>query len=124
MGTDRQTGYAVTLGHALPVTDRVVADALVEFVDINNVDGADADSQYLTTSLITTIDDAWNVTLSYTGRDMDVSGAPDVEDYLLQVSAGYDFGQGTTAEVGYRQTEESNVDTDIIGGLVRHSFEF
>lgn len=123
IGADRQTGIAATVGHTLPITDRVSANALVEFIDINNVDGGAMDSQYITTSLITTIDDAWNVTLSYTGRDIDGAGVND-NDYLFQISGGYDFGQGTTAEIGYRQSEEASVDTNIIGGLIRHSFEF
>jgi hypothetical protein len=123
IGADRQSGIALTLGHSIPVNDRVQADALIEFVDINNVDGADVDSQYITTSLITMIDEVWNVTMSYTGRDMNGSGA-DSDDHLFQLSGGYDFGQGTTAEIGYRYSEEGGVDTDIIGGLIRHTFEF
>ena len=123
-GADRQTGIAATLGHVVPVTERVELDGLLEFVDINNVDGADVDSQYLTASLITRIDDRWNVTASFTDRDIDNAGASDDNDYLFQLSGGYDFGQGTTAEIGYRASEESDSDTHIVGGLIRHSFDF
>jgi hypothetical protein len=121
---DRQTGVALTMGHAMPLTDRVALDGLVEYAIINNVDSADVDSDYITASLITTMDDAWNVTASYTGRDIEAAGAADDDDYLFQISGGYDFGQGTTAEIGYRTAEESGNDTNIIGGLVRHIVEF
>ncbi len=123
VGGDRETGYVVTLGHTLPITDRVEVDGLLEFADISNFEGGSADNQYATASFITTIDDAWNVTASYTARDIDDAGA-DSEDHLLQISAGYDFGQGTTAELGWRNAEEGGSDSDIIGGLIRHTFEF
>jgi len=123
INADRQTGYAMTLGHEISFNERIALDGLIEFVDINNVDGASVDSQYITTNLVTTIDEMWNVTVSYTARDIE-TGANDVEDHLLQISGGYDFGQGTTAEIGYRYAEELGSETNIIGGLIRHAIEF
>jgi len=124
VGGDDETGYVATLGHIFPVGERVELDALVEFTDISNFQASQNDNQYFTASLITRIDQQWNVTLGYTSRDIDVDGGADTDDHLLQVSAGYDFGQGTTAELGYRYAEEGGQDTDIVGGLIRHSFEF
>jgi len=122
-GGDNENGFVVTLGHNFAVSERVEMDALVEYVDINNFEAGTDDNRYLTTSLITTIDDQWNVTASYTSRDID-STVGDSDDHLFQLSGGYDFGQGTTAEIGWRNAEEGNVDTDIVGALVRHTFEF
>tara|TARA_R110001592_G_scaffold32162_1_gene112740 strand:+ start:8557 stop:9645 length:1089 start_codon:yes stop_codon:yes gene_type:complete len=122
-GGDRETGYAVTLGHNFAVNDHVGMDALVEYVDIDNFEAGTDDKQYLTTSLITTIDNQWNVTASYTARNTD-SPSGDSDDHLFQLSGGYDFGQGTTAELGWRNSEEAGVDTDIVGALIRHTFEF
>ncbi|MGB0719540.1 MAG: hypothetical protein ACPGRX_03650 [Bdellovibrionales bacterium] len=124
VGGDRETGYVVTLGHVFPVHDRVAMDALAEYADINHFEGGTADQSYATFSLITTIDDAWNVTGSFTARDIDDTAGPNSDDHLLQISGGYDFGQGTTAEIGWRNSEESGSDTDIIGGLIRHSVSF
>lgn len=124
IGGEDEDGYVITLGHAFPVSERVGADVLFEYADIDNFDGGANDNTYFTTSLITTIDDVWNVTVVYTERDIDVENGTDIDDHLLQVSGGYDFGQGTTAEIGWRNTEEDSVDTDIIGGLIRHTFEF
>lgn len=123
VGTDNETGYALTLGNTFPVSERVEMDVLAEYVDIENFGGAAQDNQYLTGSVITTIDENWNFTVGYTARDIDTAGA-DSDDHLLQVSGGYDFGQGTTAELGYRSAEEGGSDTDIVGGLIRHSFSF
>lgn len=122
-GLDEE-GYSLTLGHVFPVNDRVEADILLEYADINNFDGGADDNTYYTASLITTFDNNWNVTVGYTERDIDVNNGNDIDDHLLQISGGYDFGQGTTAEIGWRNTEESGTDTDIIGGLVRHTLQF
>lgn len=124
VGTDDENGYEVTLGHVFNVTDRVSADALVEYVNISNFETGPDDAEYFTASVVTKLDDRWNVTLGYTARNFDVDGGDDVKDHLFQVSGGYDFGQGTTAEIGWRNSEEDGVDTDIVGGLIRHSFAF
>lgn len=122
-GGDNESGFAVTLGHNFAVNERVQMDALVEYVDISNFEAGTDDNRYLTTSLITTLDEKWNVTASYTSREIDSTGG-DSNDHLFQLSGGYDFGQGTTAEIGWRNSEEGGEDTDIIGALVRHTFEF
>lgn len=36
----------------------------------------------------------------------------------------YDFENGLTAEAGWRSSEEANVDTDILGFLMRYNREF
>ena len=123
-GGDDETGYAATLGYIFPFTELIELDALVEFVDIENFDAGTDDNEYFAASLVTTFDAQWNLTIGYTSREIDVKGDSDIDDHLIQVSAGYDFGQGTTIEIGWRGTEESGDDTDIIGGLIRHTFEF
>ncbi len=55
---------------------------------------------------------------------MDMPGAPDMNDHLFQLSGGYDFGNGLTLEGGWKSTEESSVDTDILGALARYTVEF
>lgn len=122
-GGGRETGYVATLGHVFPINNRVEIDGLLEFADINNFEAGTADHQYTTASFVTTIDENWNVAASFTSRDIDNVGA-DADDHLLQISGGYDFGQGTTLELGWRNAEENGSDSDIVGGLVRHVFEF
>lgn len=124
VGGDRETGYVVTLGHVFPINDRIEVDALAEYTDISNFEAGADDNEYITLSTIVTLDDRWNLTVGYTERNIDVDGGADVDDHLLQVSGGYDFGQGTTAELGWRNSEEGGNDSDIIGGLIRHTFEF
>lgn len=123
-GGDDEQGFAITLGHALTLSDRVDTDMLLEYVDISHYDGGADDNRYITASAVTTFDENWNVTVGFTQRDISAETGNDIEDQLLQISAGYDFGQGTTAELGWRSSEEGDQDTDIIGGLIRHVIAF
>ena len=89
---------------------------------INNFDGAADDYTYNTSSLITTIDDKWNITLGYTERVIDVDGAGQIDDHLFQISGGYDFGNGLTLDTGWRFVEESSHDHDTFGLMARYLF--
>ncbi len=123
-GGDDEQGVALTLGHVVNVTDRVSVDGLVEFVDISNYDGSNDDNQYVYASAVVTIDEVWNVTAGATSRNVDYQTGRDDDDFLFQLSGGYDFQNGLTLEAGWRETEEGNVDTTILGALARYSFEF
>lgn len=123
-GGDDEQGFAANVNYVIPVSDAVKSDVLLEVVSISNIDGGTDDARYYTASIVNTLYDDWNVTVGYTKRDIDVSGAADVNDHLLQVSGGYDFGNGLTLEAGWKNTEESGVDTNILGGLARYTIEF
>ena len=121
VGTDRERGFVGTVGNVFPVNDAVEIDALFEVADINNFETGPDDNRYIYGSVITHIHD-WNVALGFTSRDID--GPTDAEDHLFQLSTGYDFGQGTTAEIGWRNSNEGGDNTNVVGGLVRHIIEF
>lgn len=123
-GGDDEDGFAVTVGHELAVCDRVKLDGFAEYATFSHFDAADEDRNYFTASLKATIDEKWNVTASYTNRHVDPEGADDSDDHLLQLSGGYDFGQGTTVEAGWRHADEEAGDSDVLGLLVRHNFSF
>ena len=120
----REHGYAATLGYVFDVTDRLQTNALLEYVDIHHYGTGPDDNRYVTASFVNTLDENWNMTFGYTARHIDVSGSNDTDDHLLQISGGYDFGQGTTAEIGWKNTEESGADTHIMGALIRHTLAF
>ncbi|MDP6121526.1 MAG: hypothetical protein QF450_09030, partial [Rhodospirillales bacterium] len=48
----------------------------------------------------------WNVTLSHTSRLTHEASGADLHDAMVQVSAGYEFESGSTADVGYRWSNE------------------
>jgi hypothetical protein len=119
-----EDGYVATLGHVIPLSDRVSLDALGEYVSIDHFDGGTDDNEYVTGSVKAVLDDAWNLTVGYTARNIDVEGGDNVHDHLTQASAGYDFGNGLTLEAGWKGTEDADVDSDVVGGMARYQFKF
>lgn len=118
-----ESGWVATLGHRIGMSDRVDLDLFAEYTDIQNFGGVDGeDRDYLSGSAKVIMDERWNLTLAHTMRNIDVSGADDIDDHLTQVSAGYDFQNGLTLEAGWKNTEEDNVDDHIIGFLARYQF--
>lgn len=124
VGLDHETGYAIGANYLFPLSENFKANVLGEWVEIRNSGGSPDDVRYLTASLGIMIGESWNVAGSYTSRDRDVDGAADINDSLYQVSAGYTFENGLSFDVGYRASEESDVDTNILGALAAYSYEF
>lgn len=123
-GQEDENGFVVSLGRSGNVHEDVTLDGLVEYASIDDFAGTMNTRRYFSASLVALYKQRWNVTLGYTLRDIDVAAGDNIDDHLFQISGGYDFGQGTTAEIGWRVTEIAGADRDIVGGLVRHSFSF
>jgi hypothetical protein len=122
--TSSERGAAATLTYAFPVNDNLSIDLFAESAflrDFGGVKGLDTD--YYSASAIATFYTNWNLTVGGTRRHIDDNGA-DRDDDLLQVSGGYDFGNGLTAEVGYRYSHEDDIDTNIGGFLLRYQTGF
>lgn len=132
VGLGNETGYALGANYTLAISDDVEANALGECVVIQDSAGGNDDVNYLTTSLGLTVYDNWNFAVSRTSRDTDVVGDadedgeedPNLDDYIFQFSAGYTFDNGFSVDIGYRGSQESDVDTDIVGALVAYTYEF
>lgn len=123
-GQEDENGFVVSLGRKGAVHEDVTLDGLVEYASIDDFAGTMNTRRYLSASLVALYQQRWNITLGYTMRDIDVAAGDNIDDHLFQLSGGYDFGQGTTAEIGWRVTETAGADRDIIGGLVRHNLSF
>lgn len=121
--TDDESGFAATLKYAMPLNNDLSFDMLAEYARLDNFEGIrNASRNYYSASVITQIHENWNLTVGYTLRDIknDDTGAS-VDDHLLQLSGGYNFSNGLTAELGWRASQEAQVDTDIIGFLFRYT---
>jgi hypothetical protein len=121
---DNEIGYAIGANYTFPVSEKVKANVLGEWVAIRNSGGSSDDVNYLTASLGLTLYENWNVAASYTKRDTDVEDGTNIDDRLYQISAGYEFDNGFSVDVGYRGSQESDVDTHILGGLLAYTYEF
>ncbi len=125
-GFDDEKGMVLGLHYTIPVSEDMALENIVEYVTIENFEGiADRDHQYVTIGTKAIYQENWNVTFSYTARNIDEVGTiADFDDSLFQVSTGYDFNNGLTAEAGYKTTDEAGVNSNILGFLFRYTKEF
>lgn len=125
-GVDDETGYVAGVSYTHPVNSNVVLDSKVEYATFDNYGGtADVDQEYYYASVVARLYENWNVTAGYTMRDIsDASTVTTAEDHLFQLTGGYDFGNGLTAEAGYRGSNEANNETHIVGFLLRYQGEY
>lgn len=121
---DDEQGVAAFINYQLPVSDALHSDILVEFASIQNFEGLANDVRYFTANAVNKIYRDWDVTIGYTERLIDTPAGANMNDYLFQLTGGYDFQNGLTLEAGWRKSKESNVTTDILGGLARYTVEF
>jgi hypothetical protein len=122
-GESDEQSYAAALTYSFKAGAVEIAP-LVEYAhqsDQAGVTGTDAN--YLTTA-VAFIWGKWNLALSRTGRKTEATGSADVDDHVQQVSVGYAFDNGIGLNTGYRQSEESNVYTDIFGFVVDYTVKF
>ncbi len=109
--------YAVDL-RGLTVTP------LVEYAHFFDADGVnDRERGFLTTAVSVEWRN-WNLALSRTGRDTDRPNASDIDDALYQVSAGYSFDFGLSADVGWKIAEEGGVKSQTVGVLLTYARNF
>jgi hypothetical protein len=120
-GETSETGIAAALGFAFKL-DKVEIKPLIEIVSLDDLGGAPGiDAVYLTTS-VEFVYGPWSFALSRTGRSIEETGLPDVDDSLFQASAGYEFENGIGVNLGWKHTEEAGVESDTVGILLTKSF--
>lgn len=126
LGTDDaadEKGWVLMLGHVHRPYETIAFDMMVEYADIENFEGISGeDRHYISASIVTSFDERWNLTLGYTARHIDGTGHD--HDHLFQVSGGYDFQNGLTLDLGWKNTEETGEDNNIIGLVGRYSYAF
>ena len=117
-----ELGFAAALYGEFPIAPEFAIAPIVEYVRLNDAGGANAD-QDLVTAGAALLHGPWNLSTSYTYRSTDTVGGSEDDD-LFQLSAGYEFENGITADVGYRYTEEAGIETNTLGFLIAYGFEF
>jgi len=124
--TAAETGALVGATYTATLTDTVGIDVLLEHTHINNFDGTKDDNRtYSDISVVTTLYKNWNVATSMTLRDISGAGASSVsDDMLVNLTAGYDFGNGLSLDGGYRGTNEARLETHMFGLLLRYEGTF
>lgn len=105
-GLDNENGYAAGFTYDRPLTERVGSQFQLEWAGIRNVDGSSDDTDYVSSSLTFTLDQAWKFTGAYSQRTTDPDAGSSVRDHLYELTAGYDFENGVGVNLGYVVAEE------------------
>ena len=53
-----------------------------------------------------------------------VPGVGTIDDHQIQISAGYAFESGLSADLGWKRSEDAGIETDTIGFLFAYGFGF
>lgn len=118
-----ETGFAAGLQKEIDLGNDQKLGILFEVAHFKNQDGGPDDASYATLGAEFT-NGPWNAAVSGTIRNIDVSGGSDTKDHLLQASAGYEFENGVSVNVGYKIFRESKIDGHTVGIVLAKEFSF
>ncbi len=102
----------------------VTVTPLVEYAHFFDADGVNDQERGFLTTAVQVEWQKWNLALSRTSRDTDRPNDSDIDDAQIQVSAGYSFDVGLTADVGWKIAEEEDVESQTIGFLLTYEADF
>ncbi len=122
-GASAETGVALAGAYSRRFGEIEIAP-FVEYVKFNDLGGVSGRERDFLTVAVQFTWNRWNLAVAHTGRDTEAPGGGRADDALFQISVGYAFDFGVTADLGWRHTEESGVDTGTLGVLFAYTVEF
>lgn len=121
-GTRDEKGYVVGLTNRFELGSDIAITPLAEFVRLEDAGGTkDKKQTYWTLSFLNEWK-SWNLALATTHRRTTEPGTVRASDYQYQVSLGYAFDFGLTADVGWKRLKESGTITDRVGLFFTYEF--
>jgi hypothetical protein len=97
---------------------------MIEYVKNVNAEGVrDQETSYGTIGLGVEWG-RWNAAIANTWRYTHVPGGTDNDDNNFQISAGYAFDFGLSVDLGWKLTEEAQIESQTFGILAAYSYEF
>ncbi len=115
-----EKGYSVSLEYSFELSQNYRLVPFVEYASFDSYEGCKNDADYLTGSLSLEIS-SFNISAAYTSRDFE--GEEDISDYQYQLSAGYAFESGFSLDLGWKETEESEIQSRCLGMLAAYSLK-
>ncbi|OUR77561.1 hypothetical protein A9Q83_10505 [Alphaproteobacteria bacterium 46_93_T64] len=122
-GTTNQLGYAAGAEYEIPLNEDLTLTPLFEVAYLDDAGGIKGDNTLYTTAGLTLGYGNWTATSSYQRRDIESAGG-DTDDYIADVTLGYEFDFGLGISTGYRFVEEGGVDSRVFGILAAYTIEF
>lgn len=115
-------GLAAAVYGAFELAEDVDIEPVLEWVWIRNLEGEPNTVTYATAGAALYIG-PWNVAVSSTNRATHPKGGGAFSDPLFQISAGYEFDNGFSLNVGFVSFQDEGVGTNAIGLLLAYDFD-
>lgn len=118
-----ENGFVAGLAREMDLGNGVTLGLTGEVAYLANAAASADDTLYLTSG-VSLGHGPWHAELAGTLRRMDRVSVSATNDYLLQVSGGYEFENGLDLSMGYAHTRESGTKGHKIGFRLTKAFEF
>ena len=118
-----QNGFVFGLGTERELANGLVITANGEVAFFDGAGGTLDDATYLVGGFSVT-NGPWHGELSGTARIIDVAGGPNVNDYIAQLSGGYEFENGIDLSAGIATWRDGGVRGQTFGLRLTKSIEF
>ena len=123
-GAETERRLAVSAATDINLGATIMFQPFAEYARFDDADGTkNQDRDYLTAALAIT-DGTWNLALTGTLKNTEAADGTEIEEELLQVSAGYAFPIGISLDVAYKRSRNAGVDTDVVGALLAYTLVF
>lgn len=109
-----ENGVAIGLSKSAELSGNRTVQVVGEIAFFDNLGGSTDDALYVTLGGAFE-SGKWTLSGSYTARRLSVAGGADIDDDLVQISAGYAVRDGVGVEMGYRFTEVEQVEDHTVG---------
>ena len=117
--------YSVSLGYKHIFTRNLTARLMTEHMAINNLNGETSHDRSYNNLAIRFHYKNWFAGTAYTLIDNEADEEGENHDgHVFEGSAGYNFPFGLSVEVGYKRSDEENEEKELLGTLLKYSYEF
>ena len=117
--------YSVSLGYKHILTRDLTARLMTEHMAINNLNGETSHDRSYNNFAIRFHYKNWFAGTAYTLIDNEADEEGENHDgHVFEGSAGYNFPFGLSVEVGYKRSDEENEEKELLGTLLKYSYEF
>ena len=117
--------YSVSVGYKHIFTRDLTARLMTEHMAINNLNGETSHDRSYNNLAIRFHYKNWFAGTAYTLIDNEADEEGENHDgHVFETSAGYNFPFGLSVEVGYKRSDEENEEKELLGTLLKYSYEF
>lgn len=121
-GADDEVGLVGGVTYEWTTPGNVTRSFVGEIAAFDNYETSEDDALYVTLGFQSVYESGWNVAVSLTSRSMEYVDGTSDEDMLYQISTGYEFASGMTADFGLRHAKEGGENVTHVGVIFAYEF--